>query len=79
MKFKCIFAEQGCKEEILYENIEISEQGMLWEEKNAIHKHTINCASLKCINLDKIRDRKFKVVIDSVNGAGSDALPSMIG
>ena len=27
------------------ENIEISEEGMLWEEKNAIHKHTIKCAS----------------------------------
>ena len=63
----------------LNENIEISEEGMLWEEKNAIHKHTINCASLKCIDLDKIRDRKFKVVIDSVNGAGSDALPAMLG
>ena len=48
------------------------ERGMMWEEKNAIHKHTIKCTSLKCINLDKIRERKFKVVIDAVNGAGSD-------
>ena len=50
---------------------------MLWEEKNA-YKHTINCI-FEMIDLDKIRDRKFKVVIDSVNGAGSDALPTMLG
>ena len=54
------------------------EKGMLWEEKNAIHKHTVKCTSLECINLDNIRQKKFKVVIDAVNGAGSHALPSML-
>jgi phosphomannomutase len=54
------------------------ERGMLWEEKNAIYKHTIKCSGLKCINLNKIRDRKFKVVIDAVNGAGANALPEML-
>ena len=54
------------------------ERGMLWEEKNAIYKHTIKCSELKCINLDTIRDRKFKVVIDAVNGAGANALPEML-
>jgi phosphomannomutase len=54
------------------------EKGMLWEEKNAIHKHTVKCTSLECINLDNIRQKKFKVVIDAVNGAGSHALPAML-
>ena len=54
------------------------EKGMLWEEKNAIYKHTIKCSELDCINLDEIRDRKFKVVIDAVNGAGANALPEML-
>ena len=54
------------------------EKGMLWEDKNAIYKHTIKCSSLKCINLDRIRDKKFKVVIDAVNGAGANALPEML-
>ena len=54
------------------------EKGMLWEEKNAIHKHTVKCASLECINLDNIRQKKFKVVIDAVNGAGAHALPAML-
>ena len=33
---------------------------------------------MKCVDLDTIRSKKFKVVIDSVNGAGADALPSML-
>jgi phosphomannomutase len=54
------------------------EKGMIWEEKNAIYKHTVNCSSLKCINIDKIRQKKFRVVIDANNGAGSLALPAML-
>ena len=53
-------------------------KGMVWHEKNAIQKHIISCASLKCISLNQIQERTFKVVIDSVNGAGADALPSML-
>ena len=53
-------------------------KGMLWEEKNAIYKHTIKCSELDCINLDGIRERKFKVVIDAVNGAGANALPEIL-
>ena len=26
------------------------EKGMLWEEKNAIYKHTVSCSSLQCID-----------------------------
>ena len=54
------------------------EKGMLWEEKNAIYKHTVSCSSLQCIDLNKIRSKKFKVVIDAVNGAGALALPAML-
>ena len=51
---------------------------MLWEEKNAIYKHTVSCSSLQCIDLNKIRSKKFKVVVDAVNGAGALALPAML-
>ena len=60
------------------DNVHEQEKGMIWEEKNAIHKHVLNCSSLTCINLDNIRQKKFRVVIDAVNGAGSHALPSML-
>ena len=52
--------------------------GMIWPEQNAVQKHVISCVSLKCIMLNRIQKRKFKVIIDSVNGAGSHALPIML-
>ena len=54
------------------------EPGIIWQEKNAVQKHLISCVSLKCISLNRIQRRRFKVVIDSINGAGSDALPAML-
>jgi len=54
------------------------EVGIHWPEKNAIQKHIISCVTLKCINLNRIQKRKFKIVIDAVNGAGSNALPDLL-
>ena len=54
------------------------EPGIIWPEKNAIQKHVIACASLSCIDLNRIQRRHFKVVIDAVNGAGAQALPAML-
>ena len=56
----------------------IPQAGMYWQEKNSIQKHIIHIAGLSCIDLNKIRQRKFKVVIDAVNGAGAVALPAML-
>ena len=55
-----------------------NEPGMIWTEKNAIQKHVISCASLKCINLNRIQRRKFRIVIDAVNGGGAIALPMIL-
>ena len=55
-----------------------SQNGIYWQEKNSIQKHIIHIAGLSCIDLNKIRQRKFKVVIDAVNGAGAVALPAML-
>ena len=52
--------------------------GIIWPEQNAIQKHVIACVSLKCIDLNQIQRRHFKIVIDAVNGAGAHALPSML-
>ena len=54
------------------------EAGMIWPEQNAIQKHVISCVSISCIDLNRIQKRKFKVVIDSVNGAGANALPTLL-
>jgi len=52
--------------------------GMVWMENNAIQKHVIHNVSLKCIDVNAIRKRHFKVVIDAVNASGSLALPMML-
>jgi len=52
--------------------------GMILMENNAIQKHVIHNVSLKCIDSNAIRKRHFKVVIDAVNAAGSEALPMML-
>ena len=63
------------------QNVELKkskEVGIVWPEQNAIQKHVIACASISCIDLNRIQRRKFKVVIDAVNGAGAIALPNML-
>ena len=52
--------------------------GIVWQEKNALQKHIISCASLTCIDLNRIQRKKYKVVVDAVNGAGSIALPALL-
>ena len=54
------------------------ETGIVWPEMNAIQKHVIACAGLKCIDLNRIQRRNFRIVIDAVNGAGAHALPAML-
>ena len=77
------FHPEDCEKlfELADQNIDIddsSEKGMLWAEQNAIQKHIISCVSMSCIDLNRIQKRKFKVVIDAVNGAGSNALPPLL-
>ncbi|SVD23195.1 uncharacterized protein METZ01_LOCUS376049, partial [marine metagenome] len=52
--------------------------GMVWPEGNAIQKHVIACASISCIDLNRIQDRSFKVIVDAINGGGAAALPAML-
>jgi len=52
--------------------------GMVFPDQNSILKHSIKVIELSCIDSKSIRDSNFKVVIDAVNGAGSDALPLLL-
>lgn len=53
-------------------------KAMVWKENNANQKHVIKILGLSCIDVDAIRKRHFKIVIDAVNGAGSEALPLLL-
>ncbi len=54
------------------------EAGLFWQDRNAIQKHIIRVVEQKVVDLNAIRKRKFTVVIDAVNGAGSEALPALL-
>ena len=77
------FHPEECQDlfNIVDQNVELdkaNESGIMWPEQNAIQKHVIACASISCIDLNRIQRRQFKVVIVAVNGAGALALPSML-
>ena len=52
--------------------------GTSMQDVNAVQKHIINILGLSCIDINQIRNRKFNVVIDAINGAGFDALPKLL-
>lgn len=49
--------------------------GVVSDYSTANEEHIEKVLAAKCINADNIRKKKFKVVIDAVNGAGSFILP----
>lgn len=52
--------------------------GLHLPDQNSIQKHIIHIVSLACIDLNAIRKRRFKVAVDAVNGAASEALPQLL-
>ncbi len=61
-----------------FETEELESKPMIWQESNANQKHVIHVLGLSCIDVNAIRERKFKIVVDAVNGAGSEALPLLL-
>jgi len=62
---------------IIPERITI-DRGNIIEFKNAHLNHIDNVLSLQCIQIDKIKQKEFKVVVDTVNGAAYKALPELL-
>ncbi|NOZ03032.1 MAG: phosphoglucosamine mutase [FCB group bacterium] len=52
--------------------------GTYLPDNSALQKHVTHIVNLKCIDLQTIRGRRFRVVIDAVNGAGATALPMLL-
>lgn len=62
--------------EISYANWQ--EIGIKYEDFDASWRHIQKILAIPYLNLDKIREKKYKVVIDSVNGAGGVISPSLL-
>ena len=54
------------------------EHGTNFMDVNAVQKHIIKVVSLRSVNINIIRKKNFKVVIDAVNGAGYEAVPRLL-
>jgi phosphomannomutase len=52
--------------------------GRVEKQTDWVEKHVKKTLSLKAVNKVAIQKKKFKVVIDAVNGAGSEALPLLL-
>lgn len=52
--------------------------GKLSAQDKWIDQHIKKTLTLKTVNRNAVRRRKFKVVVDAVNGAGSHALPALL-
>ena len=60
------------------DTIHIGDSGQRVICNDAVQKHVDHVLKLDCIDVSGIRDRKFKIVIDAVNGAGAKALPTVL-
>jgi phosphomannomutase len=66
-------AEKGNFSYKMYDGI-----GKITEDNQAILSHIYAVLSLPYIDISLIKNRKFTVVVDAVNGAGSHALPDLL-
>jgi phosphomannomutase len=55
-----------------------NELGKLIFDENGLKDHLNSVFGLDFIDLEKIRNRKFKVLLDCVNGAGSYVMPELL-
>ncbi len=64
------------QDEIVYKKS--GEFGSYKEDPTALSEHISNVLSIPFIETESIRKKQFRVVVDAVNGGGSEALPSLL-
>ena len=56
----------------------LNNKGLIIKSRYTYLEHISNILNLKCINKNKIKSKKLKVVVDTVNGAAYKALPELL-
>ena len=56
----------------------INNAGKIIKSENSYQDHIKNILNLGCIDINEIKAKKFKVVVDTVNGAAYKALPELL-
>ncbi len=57
---------------------ELDDLGTYHKKKNYIEKHIQEVLNLKLVNVEAIKNAKFKVVVDAVNSTGGIAIPNLL-
>lgn len=62
----------------VYRPVTYDKLGFVSEDNNAIDEHIKRVLNLDFLNVDALKKRKFKVALDTVNGAGGVILPKLL-
>lgn len=57
---------------------EVDDLGKFRKKKHYINKHINEVLNLKLVNVEAIKNAKFKVVVDAVNSTGGIAIPALL-
>ena len=60
------------------ESLEEGAVGTITEDQSGLELHINHTTQLSVVDIETIRNRKFKVVVDAVNGGAAIALPKMV-
>jgi phosphomannomutase len=65
-------------EEESYQFAEVNKLGSVIEKNDYLEKHIQQILALPLVNVEAIRARKFKIVVDAVNSSGGIAVPMLL-
>lgn len=57
---------------------EIDDLGVIFEHKTALEEHIEAIMKLQLVDVNAIKKRKFKIVVDAINSAGALAVPQLL-
>ncbi len=61
-----------------FDYVEVKQLGTYSKDDSALDKHIQDILDLPLVDVDAIRNRKFKIVVDAVNSSGGIAIPKLL-
>lgn len=61
-----------------FDFVEVKQIGSYQQDESALERHIKSILDLPLVDVDAIRERKFKIVVDAVNSSGGIAVPMLL-
>lgn len=61
-----------------FDFVEVKQIGSYHQDESALERHIKSILNLPLVDVDAIRERKFKIVVDAVNSSGGIAVPMLL-